>query len=155
MHFLTRNAMNGWVFKGCAVALLAALTMWTACSQAAPTQVEPLPMDTISTHADFAEKVLKAPGPVLVDFYTTWCGWCAKLKPVLESLNGEYSDRIAFYRINAEGSADTVELARTYGVDSYPRVIIFADGEVVMQIPGYVARDYLKKILDDVLADLE
>lgn len=145
--------MSKPIYKACAVLLLLASIPWTACSESQKPPAEPTPMDTIGTQADFTEKVLQAQGPVLVDFYTTWCGWCARLKPVLESLNGEYAGRISFYRINVEESPETEVLAGTYRVNSFPHMVIFVDGKAVKRIAGFVHRKPLKKILDRVLAD--
>ena len=41
------------------------------------------------TDANFEDEVLKASGPVLVDFWATWCGPCKMIAPVLDELAEE------------------------------------------------------------------
>ena len=35
--------------------------------------------------------------PCLIDFSTTWCGWCKKLHPILEQVAKQYEGKIYVY----------------------------------------------------------
>ena len=59
--------------------------------------------------------------PCLIDFSTTWCGWCKKLHPILEQVAEQYKDQIYVYTLDAEKEP---ELAALFGVRSYPTVIL-------------------------------
>jgi len=59
--------------------------------------------------------------PVLADFYSTTCGPCHMMHPVLERLAARRAGEIVVIRINVEYHAD---LAREFGVQGVPTFII-------------------------------
>jgi thioredoxin 1 len=67
---------------------------------------------------------LKAHGmPMMFDVYTTWCGPCKMMKPIVEKLSQEYTD-VIFVTINAE-KPGLESINRTYGVEAYPTFVFF------------------------------
>jgi thiol-disulfide isomerase/thioredoxin len=59
--------------------------------------------------------------PCIIDFSTTWCGWCKKLHPILEQVAEQYDGQIYVYTLDAE---EEPELAALFGVNSYPTVVL-------------------------------
>ena len=53
------------------------------------------------TDASFEQDVLRADGPVVVDFWAPWCGPCHAVHPVLEQLAGE-TDKVEFVKIDID-----------------------------------------------------
>lgn len=96
-------------------------------------------LEEINT-ANFQEKVVNLTDGkiVMVDFFTTWCGPCTQLLPVLEELNTENVD-ITIYKLDCELSPDT---ATEYGIDYFPTVIFFRDGVAISVMHGNVAKDF-------------
>ena len=94
----------------------------------------------------FEAEVLKAAGPVLVDFYAPWCGPCKMLAPFLEQLAGDFAGRIKFAKLNVDTA---LELAGHYDITGVPTLILFRDGKAVEQMVGLPSPRHLRVLLDD------
>jgi thioredoxin 1 len=98
-----------------------------------------------SSDATFEKDVLKAQGPVLVDFWAPWCGPCRMVSPIVDELAGEYDGKISFYKLNTDNNPNT---AVKYGIRSIPTLLLFKDGEPIDQVIGFRPKEDLKKRLD-------
>lgn len=97
------------------------------------------------SETNYEPEVLKAAGPVLVDFYAPWCGPCKMLAPVLEQLAGEFSGRVKFAKLNVD---DAPELAGRYDITGVPTLMLFRDGQMIERIVGLPSPRALKAVLD-------
>jgi thioredoxin 1 len=92
---------------------------------------------------DFTEKVLRSEVPVLVDFYTDWCGPCKALAPVLEDFARETVDA-KIVKVNVDKNP---ELAAAYQIESIPSLIVFRDGQTTIRHSGMANKALLKRLL--------
>jgi len=90
-------------------------------------------MATIVSSEDFKSKVLDEKGPVLVDFFATWCGPCKRVGPIIDEVAEEVKDRAKVYKVDIDQSSD---IASRYGVMSVPTLVVFENGEVKKQVIG-------------------
>ncbi len=83
-------------------------------------------IESITSQQAFASHVLDSSVPVLVDFYTDWCGPCQAQTPILEAFADAHAGDVSVVKVNIE---DNVDIARTYGVRSIPTLTLFKDGQ--------------------------
>lgn len=101
------------------------------------------------SEADFKKEVLESHIPVLVDFYTTWCGPCKTMSPIIEDAAKEYSERLKVAKINVEEAG---AIASQYSIMSVPTLFIFKNAKVVEQITGAVSKNVLKTKIESALS---
>lgn len=104
--------------------------------------------EVILTDANFEEEVLNASGPVLVDFWATWCGPCRMLAPVVEELANQYAGKVKVCKLDVDQGMNT---AGKYQISSVPTLIAFKNGQIVFQAAGLQSKDALAAKLDALL----
>ena len=90
----------------------------------------------------FEEDVLKASGPVLVDFWAEWCGPCKQIAPSLERLSQEMGATLTVAKINIDDNPNT---PTQYGVRGIPTLMIFKNGQVSATKVGALPESKLKE----------
>jgi thioredoxin 1 len=92
---------------------------------------------------DFEAEVLKASGPVVVDFWAEWCGPCRMIGPVLEELSaGNLNGKVKIVKLNVDENPAT---AQKYGIMSIPTLMIFKNGELASRQVGAAPKQKLEQ----------
>ena len=101
-------------------------------------------MATAATEATFDQEVLESDTPVLVDFWAEWCGPCHAVSPILERIVDERNGELRLVKVNID---EEQELARRYGIQSIPAMVIFKEGEPAAAAVGAMPKGALERAL--------
>ena len=100
------------------------------------------------TDATFADQVLKADKPTLVDYWADWCAPCKQLSPIIDELAGEYGDRINFVKMDTNANP---QVPTQQGILALPTLQLFEGGQVVKSVQGARSKAALIKVLSEYL----
>ncbi|GAA5785880.1 thioredoxin [Chitiniphilus shinanonensis] len=97
------------------------------------------------TDASFEDQVLKAQGPVLVDYWAEWCGPCKMIAPILDEVATEYAGKLTVAKLNIDENQATPP---KFGIRGIPTLMLFANGEVKATKVGALSKSQLTAFLD-------
>jgi thioredoxin 1 len=99
-------------------------------------------MTVEATETTFEREVIAEDGKVIVDFWAEWCGPCHAVAPVLDRIADERELKVVKVNIDQEQA-----LAKRYGVQSIPMMILFENGEPQASVVGAMPKGILERQL--------
>ena len=85
---------------------------------------------------------------VFIDIYTSWCGPCKMVAPILEELAAEYDGQIYVYKVNTEQER---ELAALFNIRSIPSFLFIPMNDKPQMAMGAMPKSSFKEAIDGVL----
>lgn len=129
--------------------LFVVLTMPAFCEDVVYITTEQF-KERIFDYANEADWKYLGDKPCVIDFYTTWCGPCKRLAPIMEELSQKYCDQVVFYKADTERER---ELAYVFQISSIPQVLYIPVEGKPMLLKGLYPKADIVRIIDEFLLD--
>lgn len=100
------------------------------------------------TDSTFDKEVLQSKTPVIVDFYSEWCGPCRMLAPIYADTCKQYDNKLKFTKMN---TSNNNKMSNKYNIQFIPTLVIFEKGKEISRHTGYLEKEELVKFIDKSL----
>ena len=97
------------------------------------------------SEVDFESVVMRASGPVLVDFTGNWCPPCRALSPILEHIARKMEGEVRVCSIDADACP---QLTSRFKIRGLPTLIVFANGREVARRLGMTSEEGVRQLLE-------
>ncbi|KZV37440.1 methylcrotonoyl-CoA carboxylase beta chain, mitochondrial-like [Dorcoceras hygrometricum] len=104
---------------------------------------------SVVTGNSWDKLILNSDTPVLVEFYTSWCGPCNMVHRVISEIATDYSGKLKCFVLDADCDPQVTE---NYEIKAVPVVLLFKNGVKRESIMGTMPKEFYMAAIDRVLA---
>jgi len=99
---------------------------------------------TLELTQETIKEVLENNEKVLIDFYSSWCGPCKKMAPIIDEIAEESDDTVVIAKIDG---GEFHKIAQEYNITGVPTLVLFKNGEEVSRLNGLKSKSTILKLL--------
>ena len=88
------------------------------------------------------------PGPVVLEFGTSWCGHCRRAQPLIAEALAAHPQAKHIKVADSSGK----RLGRSYGVQLWPTLVFLKDGHESARLVRPGSADEIRKALEGIVA---
>ena len=94
--------------------------------------------------SNFDRELTQDDKPVIVDFWTEWCGPCKMIAPLLDEIAREKAGAVKVAKVNVDESQS---LSFKYNIRAIPALLFFKNGQLRDQVTGVTSKkDLLNRL---------
>ncbi|XP_024980094.1 thioredoxin M3, chloroplastic-like [Cynara cardunculus var. scolymus] len=93
--------------------------------------------------------ILESETPVMVEFYTSWCGPCQMVHRVTDEIATDYAGKLKCVAINVDQEP---RVAEEYNIKAVPIVLLFKNGQKLESVVGTMPKEFFVAAIERVLA---
>lgn len=101
---------------------------------------------TILNDKNFGDEIGRGEGgPILVDFWATWCAPCRMVAPILEKLAVELKGKARIGKLDVDQNPAT---AAQFSIQGIPTLLLFKNGKPVDKMIGAQSREVILSMIN-------
>jgi thioredoxin 1 len=89
-------------------------------------------------------EIINGSTPVLVDFFTEWCGPCKMMKPILEELKNKMGEDVIILKIDVDKNP---RAATVYQIQGVPTLAVFKNGQLKWRQSGVMSVSQIESVI--------
>ena len=90
-------------------------------------------------------KKIESGKPILVHFFTSWCGTCNLIKPMLHELAEKYYTNLDIEEVNLDNNPN---LTPHFQIKIMPTMVLFSEGKEIWRHLGVIGAEEIHEALE-------